>query len=110
MLVLGLHQHAVSALAFYNEARFQSDTYGVDQPCQTRYLGYVERVRAVHVLPRRLAAYRLVTVSQKGTHDKHFLTIRKTRTGEMLMPRCGFGQHYGEGIPLLADLYIELFE
>jgi protein-tyrosine phosphatase len=35
---------AEEALTFYNKKRFIVDTYGVDQPCQRRYLDYVESI------------------------------------------------------------------
>ncbi len=44
MLFTRQFQSAEDALTFYNKRRFISDTYGVNQPCQRRYLDYVENV------------------------------------------------------------------
>ena len=41
MLFVSLYDRAAEALAFYNSRRFSSQEYGVDQPCQTRYLGFL---------------------------------------------------------------------
>jgi protein-tyrosine phosphatase len=41
MLYIGLYQKSAEALAFYNSRRFSSEDYGVDQPCQTRYLNFL---------------------------------------------------------------------
>lgn len=41
MLFTRQFKDADEALAFYNKRRFIIDTYGVDQPCQRRYLDYV---------------------------------------------------------------------
>lgn len=81
MLYLSLYHRATDALAFYNASRFSSGDYGVDQPCQTRYLHFLERILQTPDLPTRMIAYRMVTVSQDGLHDKYFLTVKKTRTG-----------------------------
>lgn len=35
---------AEAALHFYNQKRFIVNTYGVDQPCQRRYLTYTENI------------------------------------------------------------------
>lgn len=42
LLYIAFRKTAEEALQFYNSRRFSSETYGVDQPCQTRYLGYVQ--------------------------------------------------------------------
>jgi phosphatidylinositol-3,4,5-trisphosphate 3-phosphatase/dual-specificity protein phosphatase PTEN len=44
MLFTNQFSSAEKALSYYNKRRFIVDTYGVDQPCQRRYLDYVERV------------------------------------------------------------------
>jgi protein tyrosine phosphatase len=44
-LLIGYHKSAKESLLFYNSKRFNKCTYGVDQPCQLRYLNYVEQLR-----------------------------------------------------------------
>ena len=44
MLFSNQFSSAEKALSYYNKRRFIVDTYGVDQPCQRRYLDYVEQV------------------------------------------------------------------
>lgn len=57
-----------------------------------------------------MIAYRLVTVGQEGLHDKYFLTIKKARTGEVLLNRFNFGQHSKLiSKPLVGDIFIEIF-
>jgi hypothetical protein len=58
-------------------------------------------------LPRRMIAYRLVTVGQEGLHDKYFLSIKKARTGEVLLAKFNFGQHSKLlEKPLIGDIFI----
>jgi hypothetical protein len=58
-----------------------------------------------------MIAYRLVTVSQIGLHDKCFLSIKKTRSGEALLSKFNFGQHSKlMERPLMGDIFIEIFE
>jgi protein-tyrosine phosphatase len=64
LLYLGLYPSAAEALQFYNSRRFSSETYGVNQPCQTRYLWFVEQLLAMPKIPPKLIAYRLSNVSQ----------------------------------------------
>lgn len=47
MLYVGFQEKAEEALSFYNQRRFNVTTYGVDQPCQTRYLKYVEEIKKI---------------------------------------------------------------
>lgn len=111
MLYLALYDRALDALAFYNSRRFSSEDYGVDQPCQTRYLVFLERLLHTPKLPQRMIAYRLVTVSQEGLHDKYFLSIKKARNGEVLLAKFNFGQHSKlMEKPLIGDIFIEIFE
>lgn len=57
-----------------------------------------------------MIAYRLVTVSQQGLHDKYFLTIKKARSGENLLTKFNVGQHSKIiGKPLMGDIFIEIF-
>ncbi len=93
MLYMALYDRAADALAIYNSRRFSNEDYGVDQPCQTRYLGFLERLMHTPKIQRKVIAYRLVTVSQHGLHDKYFLTIKKSRSGDNLLNRFNFGQH-----------------
>ena len=37
-LLVGFHSTARESLHFYNQKRFSLASYGVDQPCQLRYL------------------------------------------------------------------------
>lgn len=41
-LLAGLLPSARDCLAFYNSKRFTNASYGVDQPCQLRYLSFLE--------------------------------------------------------------------
>ena len=110
ILYMGLYEKAQDALAFYNCRRFQSDNYGVDQPCQTRYLTYIEQIKKIQTIPKHMIAYQLTVVRQKGLHNKYFLNIQKTRTGELL------GVYYFDQFsvmqqkPLMSDLFIEIME
>lgn len=40
LLFSGQFNDLKSALEFYNKKRFKGEKYGVDQPCQLRYLNY----------------------------------------------------------------------
>lgn len=84
ILYMGLYEKAQDALTFYNCRRFISNNYGVDQPCQTRYLTYVERIKKMPVISKHLIAYQLTVARQKGLTNKYFLRIQKTRTGELI--------------------------
>lgn len=44
MLYVNEFTSADIALKFYNKKRFIVDTYGVDQPCQRRYLDFTEKM------------------------------------------------------------------
>ena len=44
MLLIGFFKSAKECLQFYNSKRFNKETYGVDQPCQLRYLNYISEV------------------------------------------------------------------
>jgi hypothetical protein len=111
MLYLALYDRAADALAIYNSRRFSNEDYGVDQPCQTRYLGFLERLMHTPKIQKKMIAYRLVTVSQHGLHDKYFLTIKKARSDENLLAKFNFGQHskFSEK-PLMGDIFIEIYE
>ena len=41
LLLICYFKSAKDCLKFYNSKRFNKSTYGVDQPCQLRYLGYI---------------------------------------------------------------------
>ena len=54
-----------------------------------------------------MIAYRLVAVS---LHDKYFLNIKKTRSGETVLSEFNFGQHSKQlEKPLMGDIFIEIF-
>ena len=111
MLYVGLHHKAEEALAFYNSRRFSSQDYGVDQPCQTRYLRFMEQLLRKQKLPKRMIAYRLVSVNQYGLPDKYFITVRKARSEEVLIPKFNVGFHSKlPSKPLIGDIFIEVFE
>lgn len=44
ILYVGYFTSAAECLNFYNRQRFNVQTYGVDQPCQRRYLNYVAAI------------------------------------------------------------------
>lgn len=44
ILYIGYITSASDCLNFYNQQRFNVQTYGVDQPCQRRYLDYVATI------------------------------------------------------------------
>jgi hypothetical protein len=107
MLYMSFFQKASDALIFYNKNRFSSEDYGVDQPCQTRYLGFLEKIMKVPHIPRKMIGYRLVTVSQTGLHDKYYLTIKKARSNEPLLNKFNFAQHSKiVEKPLMGDIFI----
>ena len=41
LLLIGFEKSAKECLDFYNSKRFNKCTYGVDQPCQLRYLNFI---------------------------------------------------------------------
>lgn len=85
LLYLGIYKNAQEALIFYNSRRFSTETYGVDQPCQTRYLGFVQDILLLNKIPDKLIAYRLSNVSCTGLHEKHYVSIKQVRTGKTLV-------------------------
>jgi protein-tyrosine phosphatase len=68
LLYLGIFKTASEALTFYNDRRFSSETYGVDQPCQTRYLNFVQNILSKNKINPKLAAFNLNKVSITGLH------------------------------------------
>jgi protein-tyrosine phosphatase len=75
ILYMGLYDKAQEALAFYNCRRFISNNYGVDQPCQTRYLTYIEKIKNTPAISKRLIAYQLTVARHKGLSNKYFIQI-----------------------------------
>ena len=68
LLYLGLFKNANEALTFYNSRRFSSNSYGVDQPCQTRYLNFVQNILYMRKIPDKLIAFSLSNISATGLH------------------------------------------
>ena len=44
ILYVGFYKKLEEVLKFYNKKRFSSEKYGVDQPCQLRYIKYTEKI------------------------------------------------------------------
>jgi protein-tyrosine phosphatase len=44
MLLINFFKATRDCLHFYNSQRFSKSTYGVDQPCQLRYLNFIEQI------------------------------------------------------------------
>lgn len=57
-----------TALKFYNKRRFTGSNYGVDQPCQLRYLNYFKSFLDLPLdfVKKPLIAFRLTKVHLKG--------------------------------------------
>ena len=68
LLYLGLFKNANEALTFYNSRRFSSNSYGVDQPCQTRYLNFVQNILYMRKISEKLIAFSLSNISATGLH------------------------------------------
>jgi HKD family nuclease len=72
-----------------------------------RYIQFVEKILNLKEIPSKLVAYRLSSISQEGLHDKHYVSIRHVRTGELLVDKFNFSFHSKiGGMPLLGDLFI----
>lgn len=111
LLYLGIFKNAQEALTFYNSRRFSSESYGVDQPCQTRYLTYFQDILSMPKIPERLIAFRLCSLTQTGLHEKHFVSITQVRTSQILVEKFRFGSEQDVGsYPLVGDLFIQIFE
>lgn len=83
MLYVGFMQSANQCLSFYNKKRFNNDSYGVDQPCQTRYLGYIEKILKSKNFPNKLIAYKLERITQKGLGEEYQVSLHRTRDGSV---------------------------
>ena len=66
MLLIGYIHEAEECLKLYNCKRFSSSDYGVDQPCQLRYLNYLEQVTKQESICPKLAFYRLNQITYTG--------------------------------------------
>lgn len=79
LLLVKYFESAQDCLKYYNSKRFNKETYGVDQPCQVRYLHYVERLIKSPKINPKLICYRLKTITHKGLNCEYFVKIHFTR-------------------------------
>lgn len=79
MLLMGYFESFANCLKYYNSRRFNKNTYGVDQPCQLRYLSYIERLIQMPKISPRLICYRLKGISHVGLGSDYFVKIQYTR-------------------------------
>ena len=81
MVLVGYIHSSEVCLKLYNSKRFSSTNYGVDQPCQKRYLKYLERIaRGVKIDPK-LVFYRLKRVEGSGAlNEKYFIQVTQNRS------------------------------
>lgn len=112
MLYTRQFQSAEEALTFYNKRRFIVDTYGVDQPCQRRYLDYAEKILHMKEIPSKLCAYKLVRITSTGLNiHNYYVQISMTRSCQTKHTKLGIHKLMKNNmIPLMSDIFIELFE
>lgn len=87
------------------------DTYGVDQPCQRRYLDYVEKMLRAEKIEKKLKAFKMVKIRQIGLDtDSHYLQISLTRNCQTKHSKLKLNQILkNNSIPLMADIFIEIY-
>jgi len=84
MVLVGYFRSARDCLKYYNSKRFNKKTYGVDQPCQVRYLNFIEQLVNSAKISPKLICYRIKKITNRGLNDNYFVTIRRTRTQEIV--------------------------
>ena len=81
MILIGYINSAEVCLKLYNNKRFSAEDYGVDQPCQLRYLKYIEQLVSTPKINTKLPFYRLKMVTHTGGLDeRYFIKVTATRT------------------------------
>lgn len=66
MILVGYFHHVNDSLKYYNCKRFNDKTYGVDQPCQIRYLKYLEELVINKKINPKLICYKINKITSKG--------------------------------------------
>ena len=95
MLIVGYFSSATECLKEYNSRRFNKGTYGVDQPCQLRYLDFVEQLLKSPKISPKLICYRLKGITQKGLSNDYFVKIQYTRNQTLVLEKVDFGFKLG---------------
>lgn len=111
MLLIGFFKSAKECLQFYNSKRFNKETYGVDQPCQLRYLNYISSMMEAPKMQDKLICYRLKGITHRGlTDENYYINITSTRSQQLIHEKVRFNRHVKESSKILiADIFIELF-
>ena len=85
LMLVGYFTSAESCRTFYNRKRFNKLGYGVDQPCQVRYLRYLQSILLEKSVAKQLPAYRLKFVTHSGLGPQHFLRITSVRDQKVVL-------------------------
>lgn len=111
-LLIGYAHSASECLKFYNFKRFNKETYGVDQPCQVRYLNYIEKLIQQPNIDKKLACYHLKQVTHKGLNENYYISIKSTRNQELVYDKiyCNSSIAQTPNKFLISDIFIELYQ
>lgn len=112
LLFINFFKSAQGCLEFYNSKRFSKTTYGVDQPCQLRYLSFIEQVLNASKINPKLVCYRLKGITFRGLNEEDYIiNITLTRTEELVHEKVRFNRRIKQGSKMLmGDIFIELFK
>lgn len=113
LLLLQAYDTAREALSFYNNRRFSKHDYGVDQPCQLRYLHYLEQLLHSSSIRQKLICYRLKATTFRGqlNEEEYWLKITSTRTQEVVHERVKFNRRIKHSSAVFfTDILLELFK
>lgn len=90
LLLIGYKKTAEECLQLYNSKRFSSQDYGVDQPCQLRYLEFIGNLVQKGRIDPKIPFYRLRKVCQSGLGPKYHLKITRVRDQQVLLDNVSF--------------------
>ena len=110
-LLIGYAHSASRGLKFYNYHRFSKETYGVDQPCQVRYLNYIEKLIQAPSINKKLACYHLKQFTHRGLNEDYYISIKSTRNQEIIYDKISFNSSIAQTPNkfMISDIFIELY-
>lgn len=82
----------------------------MDQPCQLRYLEFMEKLMEAPVIKKKLPCFHLKQVSHKGLNENYYVRIKSTKTQETIYEKVNVNQQIPQSPSkfLMADIFIEL--
>lgn len=80
----------------------------MDQPCQIRYLNYIERLVKANSINAKLKCLHLKNVTHKGLDGNYYVRIKSTRTQQNIYEKVYLNTNITQSANkfLISDIFI----